>query len=55
MQQKVEESVAASAVGHMVFVGLVHEEIAANLGITVCLARHKLTHARAWLQDAHEG
>jgi hypothetical protein len=55
MQLKVEDSVAASAVEQLLFVGLVHEEIAATLGITVCLARHKLTHAHAWLRDAHEG
>jgi hypothetical protein len=55
MQLKVEDSVAASAVEHLLVAGLGHKEIAAALGITVCLARHKLTHARAWLRDAHEG
>jgi hypothetical protein len=55
MQLKVEDSVAASAVEHFLFVGLAHEEIAATLGITVCIARHKSTHTRAWLPYAHEG
>lgn len=37
------------------FAGLGHEEIAAELGITIYLARQKWAYARAWLHDALGG
>jgi ECF sigma factor len=37
------------------FAGLGHKEIAAALGITVCLARQKWIYARAWLGDVLGG
>jgi RNA polymerase sigma factor (TIGR02999 family) len=50
----IEDPVAAKVVELRQFAGLVHEEVAATLGITVYLARRKWTYARAWLRDALE-
>jgi RNA polymerase sigma factor (TIGR02999 family) len=47
-----EDPVAAKVVELRQFAGLGHEEIAADLGITVYLARQKWAYARAWLCDA---
>jgi RNA polymerase sigma factor (TIGR02999 family) len=50
-----EDPVAAKVVELRQFTGLGHEQIAADLGITVYLARQKWTYARAWLRDALSG
>jgi RNA polymerase sigma factor (TIGR02999 family) len=50
-----EDPVAARVVELRQFAGLGHEEVAADLGITVYLARQKWAYARAWLRDALGG
>ena len=50
-----EDPVAARVVELRQFAGLGHEEVAAELGITVYLARQKWAYARAWLRDALGG
>ena len=50
-----EDPLAAKVVELRQFAGLGHEEIAADLGITVYLARQKWAYARAWLRDALSG
>ncbi len=50
-----EDPVAAKVVELRQFTGLGHEEIAAEMGITVYLARQKWAYARAWLRDALSG
>jgi RNA polymerase sigma factor (TIGR02999 family) len=50
-----EDPLAARVVELRQFAGLGHEEVAADLGITVYLARQKWAYARAWLRDALGG
>jgi RNA polymerase sigma factor (TIGR02999 family) len=50
-----EDPVAAKVVELRQFAGLGHEEVAAELGVTVYVARQKWTYARAWLRDALGG
>jgi RNA polymerase sigma factor (TIGR02999 family) len=50
-----EDPVAARVAELRQFAGLGHEEVAADLGITVYLARQKWAYARAWLRDALGG
>jgi RNA polymerase sigma factor (TIGR02999 family) len=47
-----EDPLAGRIVELRHFAGLRHEQIAETLGITVYLARQKLTYARAWLKSA---
>jgi RNA polymerase sigma factor (TIGR02999 family) len=47
-----EDPLAAKVVDLRRFAGLGHEQVAADLGITVYEARRKWTFARAWLRDA---
>jgi RNA polymerase sigma factor (TIGR02999 family) len=50
-----EDPIAAKVVELRQFAGLGHEQIAADLGITVYLARQKWAYARAWLREALGG
>ncbi len=45
-----EDPIAARVVELRQFAGLGHEDVAAELGITVYLARQKWAYARAWLR-----